>query len=133
MDAMRSSAGEVDDELVQFPRTIKRQEVPTIFDRYRLGAGKQALIMLALVGSRPILLAPDQTNRNVDVPIGRGSGLPAHGIAQQVDERSVMTAPVADFIHFLEEFGRDAVRICNAAPQNGLHDNEVSKPHDRLP
>src|SRR6516225_12458580 len=133
-DWPRSRVGEADDDLLQFPRTIKRkrQEVSAIFDRGRLHARKQAAIMLALAGSGPILVPPDEADRHLDISVDGGRRLPASGIAQKANERPVVAAPIADLVHFLEQFGRDAARIRHTALEDGLHDNEISEPHDRF-
>src|SRR6516225_1741942 len=131
-ETSRSWAGEADDDLLQFPWTIERQEVSAVFDRGRLHACKQAAIMLALAGSGPILVPPDEADRHLDISVDGGRRLPASGIAQQADERPVVTAPIADLIHFLEQLGRDAARIRHTALEDGPHDNEISEPHDRF-
>src|SRR5215472_17379021 len=61
--------------------------------------------MLALAGSGPILVPPDEAHRHLDISIDGSRRLPASGIAQQADERPVVTAPIADLIHSLSSSG----------------------------
>src|SRR5262249_26363546 len=59
--------------------------------------------MLALAGSGPILVSPDEAHRHLDISVDGGRRLPASGIAQQADERPVVAAPIANLVHFLEQ------------------------------
>src|SRR5262249_27651249 len=88
--------------------------------------------MLALAGSGPILVSPDEAHRHLDISVDGGRRLPASGIAQQADERPVVAAPIANLVHFLEQLWGDISRIRHTALQDGLHDNEISEPHDRF-
>src|SRR6516225_11434640 len=88
--------------------------------------------MLALAGSGPILVPPDEAHRHLDISVNGGRRLPASCIAQQAQKRPVVTAPIADVVHFLEQLGRDAARIRHTALGDGPHDNEISEPHDRF-
>src|SRR6516165_9693489 len=88
--------------------------------------------MLALAGSGPILVSPNEANRHLDTSVEGGRRLPASGIAQQADERPVVAAPIADLVHFLEQLWGDISRIRHTALEDGLHDNEISEPHNRF-
>src|SRR5208337_2562371 len=43
-----------------------------------------------------------------------------------------MTATIADEIHFLQQPGRNVLRLGDAAIEHGLHDEELAKTHDGL-
>jgi hypothetical protein len=55
-----------------------------ILDRRHLCAGQEATIVVAFRRIRPVLFAPDERDRDIDIPIDLGRRLPAHGIAQQL-------------------------------------------------
>ena len=52
-------------------------------NRRHLDAGDQHAIVLALDWPRPILVAPNEKDRDFDAPIVLGRGLPALGISER--------------------------------------------------
>ena len=88
--------------------------------------------MLALRRPRPISVAPDQQDRNLDTPVVLGRGLPGLGIAEQAEEGAVVAGSISHQIHFLQERRRDVARIGNPAIQDRAHDEEVPQAHHGL-
>src|SRR4029079_7432218 len=70
----------------------------------------------------PMLVAPNEKDRDFDAPIVLGRGLPALGISGQARESAVMPGAIPDKIHFFQKRGRNAVRIGNAAAKHRVHD-----------
>ena len=91
-------------------------------NRRHLDAGDQHAIVLALDWPRPILVAPNEKDRDFDAPIVLGRGLPALGISEQARESAVMPGAIPDKIHFFQKRRGNAVRIGNAAAKHRVHD-----------
>src|SRR5215831_18972306 len=63
------------------------------------------------------LSPPDEAHWHLDISVDGGRRLPASGIAQQADGRPVVTAPIANLVHFLEQLWGDISRIRHTALQ----------------
>jgi hypothetical protein len=130
--AQRSSAGKSDDQVLHFPRAIEWQKMPAILDCCRLRARNQASIIVPLSGCRPIVVAPDQQHRHIDVSVYLAGFFPGFGIAQQAQECSVVAGPITNRIHFSQQFDRDGRGIDDATLQDRLNDHKISEARERF-
>ena len=108
------------------------QEMAAALERRHLHTWDQRAVMLALRRPRPISVAPDQQDRNLDTPVVLGRGLPGLGVAEQAEEGAVLAWSISHQIHFLQERRRDVARIGNPAIQDRAHDEEVPQAHHGL-
>src|SRR5262249_23641462 len=74
----------------------------------------------------------NESDRHADVSIDGSCCLPTRRVTEQADESAVVPATIADVIHLPEQAQWDARGICDAALQNGPHDDEIPQPHNRL-
>src|SRR5262249_53145160 len=79
-----------------------------------------------------IPVSPNKEHRDIDAAIVFGCIFPAFRVSEEADECAVVSSPIADEIHFLQERRRDALCIRNAALKDVLHDKEAPEPHHRL-
>ena len=89
---------------------IQGQEMPTVLNCHHFGPWHKQAVLLSFIGSGPVLTAPEEEDRNPDAGIVLGRHLPASGVSEQADERSVVAFPVARQIHLFEQWRRDAAR-----------------------
>src|SRR5262249_60069138 len=115
---LRFFASELDDQPLEFPWPVEREEMIGIAHDLARDARDEGTRVLPLAGRRPIPVSIDEQHRQLDVVVFLTRPRPYLLMLEQAQECLVMAGPIADLVNLLCELSGQRLARCAAA----LHD-----------
>src|SRR5262249_23078836 len=124
-------ASELDDQALEFPRPVEREEMIGIAHDLVRDARDEGTRVLPLAGRRPIPVAIDQQHGQFDVVVLFTRPRPYLLMFEQAQKGLVMTGPIADLVNLLCELSGQRFARCAAALHDPVGQQPISQSYDR--